>query len=302
MRVVGAAVFPDFGLHELSDTDLETALWSRRRCCRRRWRRPDARGAPPAMTSSCPVPPRHRHRRGGGAAARRRAARGCPFGACTVTGEQRPGDIRNYAAVSDTPLVLAAVLAVLAVGTLAHVLLTGVRRRRWTWRCSRPWLHQVAGARHGRLGGQRAGRRRAARRDPARGDRRALGLGVFAGTAGVASQATVDRHWYCSPSGHAAPRQRHRRLARLDAARLRPATVLRASDGSTTPAGIAAVSPPGWCRDRILAMTTVSFAPARRRPAALAGAAEPRVLLGRRRRGADRRRRGAAHRPPTRGY
>jgi len=30
----------------------------------------------------------------------------------------------------DTPLVLGAVLALLAVGTLAHVLLTGVRRRR----------------------------------------------------------------------------------------------------------------------------------------------------------------------------
>jgi ABC-type lipoprotein release transport system permease subunit len=32
--------------------------------------------------------------------------------------------------VRDTPLVLGAVLALLAVGTLAHVLLTGVQRRR----------------------------------------------------------------------------------------------------------------------------------------------------------------------------
>jgi putative ABC transport system permease protein len=47
-----------------------------------------------------------------------------------VAGGQRPGDIKNYAAVRDTPLLLAAVLALLAVGTLAHVLLTSVRRRR----------------------------------------------------------------------------------------------------------------------------------------------------------------------------
>ena len=47
-----------------------------------------------------------------------------------MTADQRPGDIRNYASVRDTPLVLAVVLAVLAAGTLAHVLLTGVRHRR----------------------------------------------------------------------------------------------------------------------------------------------------------------------------
>ena len=58
------------------------------------------------------------------------AKKGCPYGSCTVTADQRPGDIRNYAAIRDTPLTLAAVLGVLAVGTLAHVLLTGVRRRR----------------------------------------------------------------------------------------------------------------------------------------------------------------------------
>jgi len=58
------------------------------------------------------------------------AKAGCPYGSCTVTADQRPGDIKNYAAIRDTPLTLAAVLGVLAVGTLAHVLLTGVRRRR----------------------------------------------------------------------------------------------------------------------------------------------------------------------------
>jgi hypothetical protein len=55
---------------------------------------------------------------------------GCPIGSCTVSGDQRPTDIRNYTGVRDTPLILGGVLAALAVGTLAHVLLTSVRRRR----------------------------------------------------------------------------------------------------------------------------------------------------------------------------
>ena len=55
---------------------------------------------------------------------------GCPPGSCMVVSDQRPSDIKDYASIRDTPLVLAAVLIVFAVGTLAHVLLTGVRRRR----------------------------------------------------------------------------------------------------------------------------------------------------------------------------
>jgi ABC-type antimicrobial peptide transport system permease subunit len=58
------------------------------------------------------------------------AALGCPLGSCIVTPDQRPGDIKDYASVRDTPLVLAAALIALGVGILAHVLLTGVRRRR----------------------------------------------------------------------------------------------------------------------------------------------------------------------------
>ena len=54
----------------------------------------------------------------------------CPIGSCIVGADQRPGEIKGYTSIRDTPLVLAAILVVLAVGTLAHVLLTGVRRRR----------------------------------------------------------------------------------------------------------------------------------------------------------------------------
>ena len=61
---------------------------------------------------------------------KRAAQGGCTPGQCTFAADQRPGDIKNYAGIRDTPLVLGAVLALLAVGTLAHVLLTTVRRRR----------------------------------------------------------------------------------------------------------------------------------------------------------------------------
>ena len=54
----------------------------------------------------------------------------CPVFQCVVTSDQRPGDIEGYTGIRDTPLVLGGVLVLLAVGTLAHVLVTGVRRRR----------------------------------------------------------------------------------------------------------------------------------------------------------------------------
>ncbi len=55
---------------------------------------------------------------------------GCPPQVCQVISDQKPSDVRNYTAVSDTPLVLGVALALLAVGTLAHVLVTSVQRRR----------------------------------------------------------------------------------------------------------------------------------------------------------------------------
>ena len=60
----------------------------------------------------------------------RAAQKGCPPGQCTVTTDRRPGDIKDYTGIRDTPLLLGLVVALLAVGTLAHVLITGVRRRR----------------------------------------------------------------------------------------------------------------------------------------------------------------------------
>ena len=130
MRIVGSAVFASFSVGGGSATDLGTGA------------------VVPASVLSQPNPqscPGHvtcynffllRYRpgtdlRSAAAQLRRVVTRDhCPPGLCLVTADQRPSDIQNYTGVRDTPLVLGAVLALLAVGTLAHVLLTGVRRRR----------------------------------------------------------------------------------------------------------------------------------------------------------------------------
>jgi FtsX-like permease family len=131
MRVVGEAVFPDFGLPGLSDTDLgsgavvATSLLSTTQA---------NTGCAGHVTCYDFFLLRYRPGTSASAAAAAlltaAAKAGCPAGACTVTAGQQPGDIQDYAAVRDTPLLLGAVLAALAVGTLTHVLLTGVRRRR----------------------------------------------------------------------------------------------------------------------------------------------------------------------------
>jgi ABC-type lipoprotein release transport system permease subunit len=49
---------------------------------------------------------------------------------CLRLREQRPSDIINYARIQQTPIVLGALLAALAMAIFAHVLLTSIRRRR----------------------------------------------------------------------------------------------------------------------------------------------------------------------------
>ena len=55
-----------------------------------------------------------------------------PPGECQVRSSQQPSDVHDYSdfTVRNTPLILGLVLALLALGTLAHVLVTSVRRRR----------------------------------------------------------------------------------------------------------------------------------------------------------------------------
>lgn len=131
MRVVGEAVFPSFGLQGLAATDLGSgALVSASLLS---YPEP-VTGCSASETCYSFFLLRYRPGTNLNAAGTRLTAAvtaaGCPLLVCSVVGDQRPGDIQDYAGVRDTPLILGAVLALLAVGTLAHVLLTGVRRRR----------------------------------------------------------------------------------------------------------------------------------------------------------------------------
>ena len=130
MRIVGSAVFAAFSVGGNTPTDLGTGA------------------AVAASVLSQPNPPictggatcynffllRYRpgtNLRLAAAQLNRAATRShCPPGLCVVATDQRPSDIENFTGIRDTPLILGAVLVLLAVGTLAHVLLTGVRRRR----------------------------------------------------------------------------------------------------------------------------------------------------------------------------
>jgi ABC-type antimicrobial peptide transport system permease subunit len=49
---------------------------------------------------------------------------------CTVSTTNRPTDVLNYSRVQSTPLALAAVLALLAIGVVANLLVSSIRRRR----------------------------------------------------------------------------------------------------------------------------------------------------------------------------
>lgn len=59
------------------------------------------------------------------------ASRVCPEDQeCGIQTVQRPVDILNYSRIQSTPLALAAVLGLLALATIAHLLVTSTRRRR----------------------------------------------------------------------------------------------------------------------------------------------------------------------------
>ncbi len=130
LRITGVATFPLFSQATAAPTDLGTGAAVAARVLSV----PD----PPlcARKSTCYNFVLIRYRPGTSlpaAMARLSAAvtrAGCPPGLCLLVSDQRPADIRDYTAVRDTPLALGAVLALLAVGTLAQVLVTSVRRRR----------------------------------------------------------------------------------------------------------------------------------------------------------------------------
>jgi ABC-type antimicrobial peptide transport system permease subunit len=136
MRIVGVAVFASFSRGGFAATDLGNGAAVPASVLSVR--------STPSATSACRTTATCynffliRYKPGTNlraAAARLTAAvhaSGCPPGpvSCSVITDQRPSDIQNYTGVRDTPLALGAVVALLAAGTLAHVLLTSVHRRR----------------------------------------------------------------------------------------------------------------------------------------------------------------------------
>ena len=131
MRIVGVAVFPAFGRGAFAPTDLGTgAVVSASVLSEPFAADPLHQGRDLLQLLPAPLPARHHLTAAAARLSALATAVGCPVFSCAVTADQRPGDIKDYAAIRDTPLVLGAVLALLAVGTLAHVLLTSVRRRR----------------------------------------------------------------------------------------------------------------------------------------------------------------------------
>jgi ABC-type antimicrobial peptide transport system permease subunit len=138
MRIVGVTVLPAFTRGGFSPTGLGTGAVLRAAVLSKSEQSGGPATAPCTGGGTCYNFFLLRYRPGASLAAGATTitgalqASGCPVGSCIVpaVADQRPGDIKNYASIRDTPLALAVVLAVLAIGTLAHVLLTGVRRRR----------------------------------------------------------------------------------------------------------------------------------------------------------------------------
>jgi hypothetical protein len=120
LRIVGRAVFPFFGHGSFTPTGLGEGAAVRDAV-------PDRQGVNfflARLAPGTPIDPVAFE-------AVLRQLNVCPGDqACGVFTAQRPVDISNYARIQGTPLVLAGVLAVLAVGTLAHLLITSIRRRR----------------------------------------------------------------------------------------------------------------------------------------------------------------------------
>ena len=88
---------------------------------------PASRCAPPAVGQPAGPVPAAGRRPGGGRRARRPVT---PHGPFSVSGPAIPTDLVNFGRVQDLPLLLGVALGLLALGTIVHLLLTAVRRRR----------------------------------------------------------------------------------------------------------------------------------------------------------------------------
>ena len=123
MRIVGRAVFPQFGLGSFKPTGLGDGALTVGAGLD-----PDAPGSyNVVLVRLGPNAPAD-----AGARVFHATVDGigeCEAGFCGNNRDIRPGDVTNYARIRSTPVLLAGLLAILAVAAIAHALITSVRRR-----------------------------------------------------------------------------------------------------------------------------------------------------------------------------
>jgi ABC-type lipoprotein release transport system permease subunit len=124
-RIVGKSVFPFFGEGSFTPTGLGTG----------------AQITEPMPNDANPTPitvvlirvdsgPNHKNDIDHVISAFRQADLCSAANQCSIATTIRPTDVLNYSRIQHTPLILAAVLALLALGVLANLLVTSIRRRR----------------------------------------------------------------------------------------------------------------------------------------------------------------------------
>ena len=152
--IVGTAVFPTMGDVLGLGKGAALTVGGLRAPAAARPARPAA-GHPPGA-----VPAARRQRAGlGSTSSPAREARLGPF---ITEGPATPADMVNFGRVQDLPLLLGAALSLLALLTIAHLLLTSVRRRRRDFAVLRTLgFTRRPGTRRGELAGQCPDRRRA---------------------------------------------------------------------------------------------------------------------------------------------
>ena len=125
MRIVGRSVFPFFGLGSFTPTGLGVGA---------QVAYTPPKNSNPALNANfvlIRVAPGPEHDAHVARLVHDLARRGCtPVNQCAVSTAIRPTDILNYTRVQLTPIVLAAVLALLAIAVVTNLLVTSLRRRR----------------------------------------------------------------------------------------------------------------------------------------------------------------------------
>jgi ABC-type antimicrobial peptide transport system permease subunit len=128
LRIVGRGVFPFFGEGSFTPTGLGVGAEVTEPL-------PGPNSGPPITVVLISVAPGRAHdaEAAGVARAFQRAHICGAYNQCATSTAIRPADILNYSRIQTTPLALSVALALLAIGIIANLLLTSIRRRRYDY-------------------------------------------------------------------------------------------------------------------------------------------------------------------------